>query len=211
MVSVGITPSTLMSQPFQEGADQFVHLLHEGRRDVVEDHACQLVAQGFLHDRQIVVLEVFLEAVDDQTLEPQFTAEGHAVYTAILARIHGAGACHQGQVVVLGKGFVAFPDARDVGVEFAGEGLDLEVVGHDHGRDLFGRAVQAEHVLHEVGVLVAELAALFQGQGAHGFHVAQLVAQLLEFQSQADGDHVFARVAGCRADIQSWHNFLRLP
>ena len=85
-----------------------------------------------------------------------------------------------GHVLARGEGFVGSLDAGHQVLAFAAEGLGLEILGDENRSDEFGVLVQAEHLLHEEGVLVAGLAAALHRHGADGLEVANLQVLLLE-------------------------------
>lgn len=209
---LGDDADDLDPHPLEERLEHGLHLVHEGGRDVVQDHAQELVAQGLLHGQQVVVLELVVEAVDDDGLDAQLLDHAHAVHLAVLARVHAARAGHDGHVLAARHLGVGVGDGGHEVRALAGKGLDLEVLGHQDRGEQVGLGFDLEDLLHEMGVLVAELALDLPGNGAHGLHVGHRQVVLLELESQAHDDHVLAREPGGGSHVDTSHVvLLNLP
>ena len=70
---------------FQKGVQERIEFFLEGGRDVIEEHADELIPEQFFHRHQIVVVQFLDVAVDDDALDAKGLDDTDSVHAAVLA------------------------------------------------------------------------------------------------------------------------------
>jgi hypothetical protein len=174
--------------------------LHMHRRDVVDHHTQQRVAQAFLGSQEVVhgARVVVTDHRQTACMAAGLASDTGQVWRGqvddvALAQV--AGAFHDQHVVLVVDGAIGIGQALGEAAWPLAHQQRLDALGSQlHWRQSLQWLQQAQHILHEDYVLIEGLAGLQDGPHVDWLHIAHVDAVIAHAQPQADAHRGLAGI-----------------